>query len=645
MTITANSLASMVLLSCFGCTAGPLPDPPYVDWQEAALLPDGEDSVRVVGNPGAVNRPLVTACNLDGSSESVETLASEDGSFDVATLGALDDAYAVWTSSCGHEYSPNQIVRFDSSLGQLVPDVTPLSGCLAIEERVVAPFTQVGSSGTFAVGLANHCRDEVAYSLRDTPLRVGGTTFVVAGEDGTLAPGQSASISLMFTPPSRGHFEDELFIEVTSPEVGTRFTVITGDASDPLPAAVYAAGSTHRFTFPISGLQGQTLFAESTVNAGFSWEPVGQVELSEETFELLDGEWSVLWQIPADTGTAQVRARTEADVIVQTSEELTMGPSQEDDGYVWTQATEHAGFSPRDSLGVAVLGDTMYAMGGLQGEQPANDVWSTTNGADWTLVVEHAPWGRRSVPTVPVFNGSMWVVSGYSDGPSGDVWRSADGATWERVADGMLWRQRSGPVLQVYNDRMWMMGGANSYQSFNDVWSTCDGATWFREAESVGWTPRGFVSGAVEHEGYMWLLGGGTYDEYHPETDTIDSERTLNNDVWRTIDGIHWERVLEHAPWAQTEFHVQAEWDGKLWSGFGYTGLVPSLGFTQSDAMWYSSDGFNWYRVDAPAGQAPRGRFGAGVGVFNGSLWILGGSDIEQETVVNDVWSLSDSTP
>ena len=47
-------------------------------------------------------------------------------------------------------------------------------------------------------------------------------------------------------------------------------------------------------------------------------------------------------------------------------------------------------------MAVTVLNNKLYLMGGHTGSESKNDVYSSTNGADWSLVTSSAPWIPRS---------------------------------------------------------------------------------------------------------------------------------------------------------------------------------------------------------------------------------------------------------
>jgi hypothetical protein len=146
---------------------------------------------------------------------------------------------------------------------------------------------------------------------------------------------------------------------------------------------------------------------------------------------------------------------------------------------------------------------------------------------------------------------------------------------------------------------------------------------WRLETPAAAWSERGLVIGSVIFQGHMWMIGGGTYDI-----------RSYNNDVWKSPDGIAWERVLEAAPWSPRQFHNLAVMHGKMWVVAGSDAAhQPGL----SD-VWYSEDGITWVQLEETPWPA---RHAAAVFVHANQLWIACGGST---TLYNDVWRLGYAT-
>lgn len=125
------------------------------------------------------------------------------------------------------------------------------------------------------------------------------------------------------------------------------------------------------------------------------------------------------------------------------------------DGETWTQMTAEAPFDARAGAALAAKDGYLYMFGGEQGflcepfpgcELPYyNDVWRTSNGTDWELLVEDAPWPKRPGHVVVVVDGWFVLFGGFGIGgdpfnpfaPSNpmDIWVSQDGIDWQLASE------------------------------------------------------------------------------------------------------------------------------------------------------------------------------------------------------------------
>ena len=308
--------------------------------------------------------------------------------------------------------------------------------------------------------------------------------------------------------------------------------------------------------------------------------------------------------------------------------------------YEWCCVTENAAFAARDGAGALVFQDKMWLLGGWNPGDKVHfplicnsEIWSSVDGASWTLENPQAPWEGRHTAGYVVHNGRMWIVGGDCNQGhyQNDVWSSADGIHWELANDHVLWAPRVLHYTLAFDGRIWVMGGqtipnfADADEVFhNDVWSSDDGVNWTQITESAPWVPRGMIGGAAVHDNRMWILGGGTYDT--PATPM----RNFYNDVWSSDDGINWEQHTAHAPWTPRQYHEVAAFDDHLWVLEGYAAESGN----RRD-VWYSPDGVNWTELpDTPWAT----RHAGSVFVYDGSLWMVAGNNMEP-----DAWRLSRS--
>ncbi len=244
----------------------------------------------------------------------------------------------------------------------------------------------------------------------------------------------------------------------------------------------------------------------------------------------------------------------------------------------------------RHMAGWAVFQDKLWILGGDSNQchyQP--NVWNSSDGVHWSEVASNVPWGNRVLFYTVVFNGKLWVMGGQSlelDGCPGpamsaqvynDVWTSSDGANWTQVKPasgfGSSWTTVPTPKWSprgvicgavVFNGQMWLIGGG-IYGSpstpevlYNDVWSSADGLTWHRVLDHAPWDPR-IYHDVIVYDGRMWVIGG------HRGA----GEGNIA-DAWSSADGVHWTQV-PGTPWEGRHAASVAVFKGLLWLAAGST--------------------------------------------------------------------------
>lgn len=222
------------------------------------------------------------------------------------------------------------------------------------------------------------------------------------------------------------------------------------------------------------------------------------------------------------------------------------------DGINWIQATAAAPWAARNVPGSLVYDNKMWIMGGAAaGAGPwINDVWWSTDGANWTLATANAPWAARSAFGTAVFDNKMWVIGGMGDDDGtdhyNDVWSSSDGVNWTQVTAAAPWAQRAMLQTVVFDDKIWVIGGGvydtnqpmNVGPNYADVWYSTDGANWILATSNMEAGDRRFHNSVV-YDDEMWIVAGYT------SVPTPGNK----NDVWHSADGIHWTQLPE-SPWA-----------------------------------------------------------------------------------------------
>ena len=188
-----------------------------------------------------------------------------------------------------------------------------------------------------------------------------------------------------------------------------------------------------------------------------------------------------------------------------------------DNGVYWTQVTEDAPFGKRRNSHLLSMGENLWLVGGSEYNEQSgayedkNDVWFSADGVTWTLVTASAAWPARGPigMSAAVFDDKLWVMGGdHYDSQSGwttfrDVWSSPDGANWTLETDTPEWDARYGANLVVLDGRLWLFGGSSHddpYKPF-ELWTSENGTAW----HAVD-APSAVRGGAFAHDHSLWSL-------------------------------------------------------------------------------------------------------------------------------------------
>ncbi len=282
----------------------------------------------------------------------------------------------------------------------------------------------------------------------------------------------------------------------------------------------------------------------------------------------------------------------------------------------WINLVRNAPFTPRDTSEDVVFQDKLwisnaYYHSGIL----TRDLWNSSDGISWHLVSEATPYDGYS--EMVAYKDKMWAVKG-------SVWSSPDGVDWTRVLEETPFGPRGYGELVIYRDRMWQLG------SGTDVWRTGDGVDWIRVASNAPYGDRS-ASAVAAYDNRLWVMGGRIDGRNDPPEKGYPHYTTLN-DVWCSEDGVHWTRVLEHAPWSPRMWFIPKVYAGRLWIIGGYD----NANSVNLGDVWYTEDGREWHEFKPDTRFSPRHE--STCYVFKNSLWVVAGNTWP---VVNDVWRLT----
>jgi hypothetical protein len=146
------------------------------------------------------------------------------------------------------------------------------------------------------------------------------------------------------------------------------------------------------------------------------------------------------------------------------------------DGINWTRYNDAPWPARGMCSGNVVLDGKMWVLGGGLYDPTFgnlviyNDVWSTPDGDNWVQNVDYAPWFSRQYHSVVVFDNKMWVISGsnrnatssveFTSGNLNDVWYSSDGVNWYQLPN-TPWPHRHASSVEVLNNELYVLAGNN----------------------------------------------------------------------------------------------------------------------------------------------------------------------------------------
>ncbi|NLF98482.1 MAG: hypothetical protein GX569_17245 [Candidatus Riflebacteria bacterium] len=317
-----------------------------------------------------------------------------------------------------------------------------------------------------------------------------------------------------------------------------------------------------------------------------------------------------------------------------------------DEGKVWVleqQETEGTTtFSKRSEHVMIGFNNKLWVIGGFDGTDYLNDVWSSSDGSNWTREAAAAAFGTRSGHSCAVYDGAIWLTGGYSEatGLYDDVWKSSDGKNWTQVSSSADYYARHGHSMAVFSNKLWIIGGQGLNDGgasilLDDCWSSSNGLTWTQNSSIVSFFPRKLHTSGVVN-GRMWVWGGYGED--------ADSNLGALNDAWSTADGEFWRLEASSVAFPARCAAAATTFNDRIWMIGGANDDPYLFGTTYYNDIWASADGMNWVQIlDNSAGSStqfsPRVLLGAATA---GTKLFVSGGEKDATTgyeLSNEVWS------
>lgn len=272
---------------------------------------------------------------------------------------------------------------------------------------------------------------------------------------------------------------------------------------------------------------------------------------------------------------------------------------------------------PRSSFTVGLHDNKFWIIGGY-GSKPGNpydseyknDVYSSVDGASWTLVKDSARFSKRRAHSFLSYKNLMWVIGGrWSE--NWDVWSSTDGINWSNNSN----LEGSENVSIVFKNKMWRIAGyGRDYVPTSDVYYS-DGTGWVKTPATPRFEARMGMA-AVVHDNKLWVIHG------------LGWAGLQCDDIWNSEDGLTWKKVEQKTSFPYRSYHAAISYNGKIW----VMGGVNPRTYAGHGDIWCSSDGSTWKLVDknSEIGGAILSTF-----VHNNSIYVCTGGTNESYT---NIW-------
>ncbi|MBN1326117.1 hypothetical protein JW977_04035 [Candidatus Falkowbacteria bacterium] len=602
---------------------------PYVTWMyPTANEADNSNEIRftkwtVGAGAGVCGGPADCWTNMEGTVKGYENISNNSGASNVSqiVLDTSSNPFIRW-----YDFTPG---NFDIFMTRYKPDYNLAS---TVQSLNINTTTDYITSATL--------------NVTDTIAAGQSITYYLSNDGGTIWEAATDGTPHTFT--------------TTGNDLRWKADLTTdNNTTTPIIDDLNISYSTKKIFCSLSPTN-QNVGGAITVDASVSFTPVAGSVTAEFEQDNVNYATVALSSVGGDDYSGQIITDInhlgQNDVVVLATDSAdgqiyTCNPSV---GDVWVKKSlDDISWEPRRGSAALSFNGKLWIIGGTGNtfDWFANDIWSSSDGLNWTENTSPAPWQERGYHGAVVFDNKMWVMGGEANtGASfymlNDVWSSSDGINWTQVTASAPWSARGDFSLVAYNNEMWVIGGCTALTggacsgTSNDVWHSPDGVNWTLATAGAAWSTRSTFSSLTYDDGggeKMWVIGGIGFPG-----------PTIYNDVWSSIDGVTW--IAEPAFTARYGMVGVTYDDGsgeKIWI-FGGKDTTT----TYNNDIW-NFDGTTWNLISNPADYPVAGSLPSkwtnpsvkglsGGVVFNdgsgNKIWVIGG-DIEGTLRLNDVWS------
>jgi hypothetical protein len=199
------------------------------------------------------------------------------------------------------------------------------------------------------------------------------------------------------------------------------------------------------------------------------------------------------------------------------------------DGVNWDSLVSAIpGYSNRNNANYAITDSAIFMFGGeVCSVGGTNEVWKSTDGISWTQL-PNAPWSGRGMQINSCVDdqGQIWMLGGSNEGDRrsyNEVWKTSDGINWTLVNESAPWGGRNWHTVAWFDNKLWLMAGMLQGSEMNDVWYSSDGIIWHELKSTTGNWPAGtrHAQSTTVYNNALWYMCG-----------------ISTNNVWRIVNGV-----------------------------------------------------------------------------------------------------------
>ncbi len=205
---------------------------------------------------------------------------------------------------------------------------------------------------------------------------------------------------------------------------------------------------------------------------------------------------------------------------------------------------------------------------------------------------------------------------------------------------------REGHEVIFFNNYFWLMGGRAQFQdsTSNDLWRSSDGINWEKMFEHTAWDTR-MNFNLFTFQNKLWIVGGySTRDANGNIYPSLDDPLYWKGDIWNSDNGLDWIKVIDYGPWETRLSSAVSIFNDKLFLIGGHS----TTNWHLFQDIYESDDGETWNKIGEieedtiGTSQERQGLFEHDIIEFNNKLFLLGGSRASEFNLFNWVLESTD---